>query len=152
MRGGLIQGNTYSVALWVNPSALTDFTTTFFGARTPDAWVSVLPRGHFWVNFNTTVWSGTAWYDAGTGLNIPAGSWSHLAFTVDQGHIVVCVDGVPRFTGDGFPDVFPNAAGIFSLGVNWWDPPYQGLMDELRVYEKALGPEEIAALASSGVP
>jgi arabinan endo-1,5-alpha-L-arabinosidase len=152
LRDKLIEGYTYSVALWVNPSALTDFTTTFFGARSPDSWVSVLPRGHFWVGFSTMVWSGTAWYDAGTGMNIPAGAWSHLAFTVDQGNIVAYVNGVPRFTGSGFPDVFTNAAGVFSLGVNWWDLPYKGLMDELRVYEKALGPEEIATLAAGAVP
>lgn len=150
MRDALINGYSYSVALWVNPSALTPFTTTFFGARDPNSWVSVLPMGHGFVDFHTMVWSGVAWYDADTGLNIPGGAWSHLAFTVDQGELRVYVDGVLTFAGGGFPDVFTGANGIFSLGVNWWDTPYAGSMDDLRVYERALTLAEISALAATG--
>ena len=31
--------------LWVRPDALTPFTTTFFGARDPNNWVSLVPQG-----------------------------------------------------------------------------------------------------------
>ncbi len=144
---GIISKNTYTVSLWLNPDQLTEFTTTFFGARTTDAWVSLLPKGHGWVGNASMVWSGTAWYDAGLGMNIPVGQWSHMAFTVNNGTLKVYVNGVQKFSGTNFPNVFTNNTGVFSLGVNWWDTPYKGLMDELRIYEIALTAEEVAALS-----
>ncbi len=144
---GLIASNTYTVALWLKPAQLTAFSTTFFGARTGDAWISLLPKGHDFVNNATMLWSGTSWYDAGTGMNIPAGQWSHLAVTVKSGAISVYVNGVKRFGGTNFPHVFTNTSGVFSLGVNWWDLPYKGSMDDLRIYGSALTDADIAALA-----
>ncbi|HYN87630.1 MAG TPA: LamG-like jellyroll fold domain-containing protein [Ardenticatenaceae bacterium] len=144
---GLIAGNSYSVALWLRPDQLTMFTTAFFGARDPNNWVSLLPMGGDFANRNTMVWSGTAWYDAPTGMQIPVGQWSHLAFTVQEGTLSVYVNGVQKFSRGGFPNVFTTTNGTFALGVNWWDVPYKGLIDDLRVYESALTPAEVAALA-----
>jgi arabinan endo-1,5-alpha-L-arabinosidase len=141
----LIASNRYSVALWVKPDQLTRFTTTFFGARDPNNWVSLVPMGP--VGDQTMVWSGTAWYDAPTGMQIKAGEWTHLVLTVQDGTIKVYVNGVQKFSGTNFPNVFTTTNGVFSLGVNWWDVPYKGLMDEVRVYESALTADEIAALA-----
>ncbi|QYF94207.1 family 43 glycosylhydrolase [Massilia sp. PAMC28688] len=144
---GLISSNTYTVSLWLKPAQLTAFTTTFFGARSTDAWISLLPKGHDFVNGASMLWSGTAWYDAGVGMNIPVGRWSHVAFTVNNGAINVYVDGMKKFSGTNFPNIFTNASGVFSLGVNWWDVPYKGSMDELRIYGSALSDAEVAALA-----
>lgn len=144
---GIISSNNYTVSLWLNPAELNAFTTSFFAARTTDSWVSLLPMGHGWVNGNTMLWSGTAWYDAGLGMNIPAGQWSHLAFTVNNGALNVYVNGVKRFSGTNFPNIFTTTNGIFSLGVNWWDVPYKGAMDELRIYETALTESQIQSLA-----
>jgi len=144
---GLISTNSYTVALWVKPAQLTALTPTFFGARTPDAWVSLLPMGHGFVNGATMLWSGTAWYDAGTAMNVPAGQWSHLAFSVNNGAVNVYVNGVRRFSGGSFPNVFTTVSGVFALGVNWWDTPYKGAMDELRIYNRALSDAEVAGLA-----
>lgn len=143
---GLIQSDAYSVALWVKPEKLTPFTTTFFGAMDNNHWVSVVPSGP--VNSNTMVWSGsTKWYDAVTGMTINTGEWTHLAFTVEGGTIKLYVNGTEKFKGTDFPHVFTSVAANFSLGVNWWDVPFQGLIDELRVYEGALSSVEIASLA-----
>jgi arabinan endo-1,5-alpha-L-arabinosidase len=144
---GLISGNTYTVALWLKPAQLTAFSTTFFGARTTDSWISLLPMGHGFVNGASMLWSGTAWYDAGLGMNIPVGRWSHLAFTVKNGAVNVYVDGVKKFSGAGFPNVFTTTTGVFALGVNWWDTPYRGSMDDLRIYGSALADADVAALA-----
>jgi arabinan endo-1,5-alpha-L-arabinosidase len=144
---GLISTNSYTVSLWVKPAQLTAFTPTFFGARTPDSWVSLLPKGHDFVGGATMLWSGTAWYDAGLGMNVPSGQWSHLAFSVNNGAVNVYVNGVKRFSGANFPNVFTTTGGVFALGVNWWDTPYKGSMDELRIYNRALSDGEVAGLA-----
>lgn len=144
---GLISTNNYTVALWLKPAQLTAFTPTFFGARSTDAWISLLPKGHDFVGGASMLWSGTAWYDAGLGMNIPVGRWSHLAFTVKNGALNVYVDGVKKFSGANFPHVFTNATGVFALGVNWWDTPYTGSMDDLRIYGSALSDADVAGLA-----
>jgi len=140
----LISSNSYSVSLWLKPEELTPFTTTFFGARDQNNWVSLVPNGP--VGGNTMVWSGSAWYDAITGMSIEVGEWTHLSFSVDNGAIRVYVNGVEKFAGENFPNVFTIADASFSLGVNWWDTPYKGMMDELRIYEGVLSPVEIANL------
>ncbi|WP_313638894.1 hypothetical protein [Paenibacillus sp.] len=40
---GLIDSNTYTVSMWLNPKQLTDATTTFFGAASINNWISFVP-------------------------------------------------------------------------------------------------------------
>lgn len=142
---GLISSNKYSVSLWLKPEQLTPYTTTFFGAKDNNNWLSLVPNGP--TGGNTMVWSGSStWYDAVAGMTINAGEWSHLAFTVDEGSVVVYVNGVQKFSGTGFPNIFTTTNGSFSLGVNWWDTPFKGLMDDLNIYEGALSPAQVANL------
>lgn len=144
---GLITSGSYSVSIWVKPEQLTAYTTTFFGAKDENNWISLVPSGP--VGSNTMVWSGSAsWYDAAAGMTIKAGEWTHLAFTVDSGNIHLYVNGIEKFSGAKFPNVFTTAGASFGLGVNLWDTPYKGLIDELRIYEGALSPEEVANLAA----
>jgi arabinan endo-1,5-alpha-L-arabinosidase len=143
----LIDSNQYSVSLWVKPEQLTTYTTTFFGAKDGNNWVSLLPKGP--VGDNTMVWSGSSvWYDGIAGLTIPTGSWTHLAYSVDNGTLSVYVNGELKFSGSNFPDIFTGTDSLFSLGVNWWDTPFKGQLDELQVYEGALSPSQIAELAN----
>ncbi|KQB93197.1 arabinanase [Geobacillus sp. PA-3] len=141
---GLVSSNQYSVSLWVKPEQLTTHTTTFFGAKDPNHWVSLVPQG--W-DGNTMLWSGSSpWYDGRTFWKIPTGQWTHLAFSVDNGAVKVYINGVEKFSGTNFPDIFNNTNASFALGVNWWDPPFKGLIDELRIYEGALTPSQVANL------
>ncbi|MEH7120302.1 family 43 glycosylhydrolase [Neobacillus vireti] len=143
---GLITGNTYSVSLWVNPDQLSQFTTTFFGAKDSNSWVSLVPKG--W-DGNTMLWSaGSSWFDGRTNELIPTGQWTHLAFTVNNRNVVVYINGVAKFTGTGISDVFTGSTGVFALGVNWWDTPFKGKMDDLRIYETSLTQEQVTQLAN----
>jgi len=142
---GLIVGDQYSVSLWIHPTALTQYTTTFFGARDSNNWVSIVPDGP--IEHQTMVWSGSSrWYDGTSGMTVDTDEWTHLALTVDKGTVRFYVNGEQKFNGTSFPDVFTSAGSSFSLGVNWWDPPFQGLIDELRIYDGVLGQSEIEEL------
>lgn len=143
---GLISSHSYSVSLWLKPEQLTNFTTTFFGAKSDSSWISLVPSN--WAG-QTMVWSNNdgAWYDALTGLTIKTNEWTHMALTVDNGKIIVYVNGVKKFEGNNFNNVFTTPDASFALGVNYWDIPFKGQMDELRIYEGALVPEEIVKLA-----
>jgi len=144
----LLTDHSYTLTMWLNPQALTTYTTAFFGYANLSSWISVVPRGHGGVGENTMLWSGTAWYDAGMGQRIALNSWSHLAVVVKNGDVTLYLNGQQRFAGTGFPNVF-GAAGSkgFGLGVNFWDTPYQGLLDEVRIYNEALSAEEVQQLA-----
>ncbi|MDC3417554.1 lipocalin-like domain-containing protein [Aquibacillus salsiterrae] len=143
---GLITDNTYSVSLWVKPEQITQFTTTFFGAESVNNWISIVPES--W-DRNTMVWShnGDRWYDAITGISIPVGEWSQLALTVNEGAAVFYINGEAKFSGGDFPDVFNSVDSVFGLGVNYWDSPFKGLMDEVRVYNGVALPwDEVLSL------
>jgi arabinan endo-1,5-alpha-L-arabinosidase len=60
---------------------------------------------------------------------------------------MVYVNGAQKFKGTNFANVLTTTTGTFALGVNWWDVPFKGAMDELHLYECALTAEEVAALA-----
>lgn len=141
---GMIDNYEYTVSMWLNPAVLTQFTTAFFGAQANDNWLSLVPWS--W-DGNTMLWSGSqAWYDASTGMQIPANDWTHVAFSVKQGGVNVYINGEARYTGGNFPDLFSGGEGVFTLGVNYWDIPFNGMVDELKVYEGALSATEIMNL------
>ena len=144
---GLIVGDQYTVSLWIHPTELTPFTTTFFGARDSNNWVSIVPDGP--IDHQTMVWSGSSrWYDGTSGMTVNTGEWTHLALTVDKGTVRFYVNGEQKYNGSGFPDVFTSASSSFSLGVNWWDAPFQGMIDELRIYDGVLSSVGIEELYS----
>jgi len=151
---GLITNYQYTVSFWINPTAITRFTPGFFaavneridGAGFPFStqWMSFLPES--W-DGNTMLWSGSdQWFDGSAGLRIQPNAWRHLAFSVDRGVVAVYIDGVRRFNAGTIADFFSTQAGIFALGVNYWDLPFNGMIDELKFYEAALSATEIRAL------
>lgn len=143
----LLTDHSYTVSLWLNPQELSMFSPAFFGFASTESWVSLVPRGHAGVNESTMLWSGTAWYDAGIGQKIPTNQWSHLAFTVNGGVVVVYLNGAAVFTGSNFPNVF-GAGGTngFALGVNYWDAAFKGSLDEVRIYSEALPATDVQQL------
>ncbi len=85
--------------------------------------------------------------------------WAHVMVTIDEGgQGVLYVDGVAEETFS--TSVRPDPNGRFSIGQEWdGDTPSQffdGLIDEVAVYDRALSPEEVyvvyadAALSDSG--
>ncbi len=150
---GLVDGSVYSFSLWLNPDALSAYTTALFGgpncdvgAEGCDSWVSVVPGG-LSPTGSTMLWSGTAWFDALTDMRIPTGQWSHFAAVHNNGTLRVYINGEERFNGSNFPDVFSGQSGArFWIGVNHWDPAYQGRIDELKFYREALTASEVNSL------
>jgi arabinan endo-1,5-alpha-L-arabinosidase len=147
---GLIRDHSYSISLWLNPSAVSQFTTAFFGWASETSWISVVPRGPGGAQ-NTMLWSGTAWFDGTFNTPIPVGAWSHLVMVVDSGTLRLYLNGQLVNTMAGFPNVFtPAPVTGFALGVNFWDLPYRGRIDQLKIYDEALVAENVAELYAEG--
>ncbi|UOQ87425.1 LamG domain-containing protein [Gracilibacillus salinarum] len=145
---GLINSYSYSVALWLKPSDLSGYTTSFFGASANNSWVSLLPNGF---GDETLLWSGEEWFDGSTGMQIPLDEWSHVVFTVDQGALTIYINGEKVSEMPKFPDVFTKLDAEFGLGVNYWDTPFQGLMDEVYIYNnQVLSQDQVTNYLAEG--
>lgn len=145
----LITDDSYTVSLWLNPRSITQFTPAFFGAASTESWISVVPAGP--VENQTMLWSGTDWFDGVTGQQIPTDQWTHFVAVNNSGELTLYLNGEQVFTGNGFPDVFtPAAAAEFGVGVNFWDAPFNGLVDQLAIYDLPLSAEDVQALFGTG--
>src|SRR5690625_734048 len=130
----LLTDATYTISVWLKPTRHRQHASAFFGEVNLDSWISVVPLGPG--DGNTMLWSGTAWYDGDAGRQIPVGTWTHFVAVNNNGELTLYLNGEETFRGSGFPDVFTSSeSSRFGLGVNYWDDPYHGLIDELRIYD-----------------
>jgi arabinan endo-1,5-alpha-L-arabinosidase len=153
----LITSNNYTVSLWLKPTALTDYTTAFFGGASANAWLSLVPS--MAGTAKTRVWANMdAFYDnAELSSRIPAGQWTHMVVMVDgenNNTIKLYMNGALQLESTGFPRVMTVAGETneFALGMNYWDTPFNGAIDELKVYTGTISNEKINALYQEGLP
>ena len=84
---------------------------------------------------------------------IPAGTWHHVTFTYESTAVTIYIDGVlaPLSTdtlSGAAPPVPPESGGLL---IGALAPPSEfalGALDEIRIYDRALVPDEIAMLAA----
>jgi hypothetical protein len=88
--------------------------------------------------------------------DVPVGEWIHLAGTYDNKTITLFVNGRPVKSAPGtvpfkFNDTNPVIIGgnTNRKGKTWVDC-FHGLIDEVRLYGRALDTEEVATLATDG--
>ncbi|PUA26755.1 MAG: beta-xylosidase [Cellvibrio sp. 79] len=151
----LITTNSYSVSLWLKPDAFTNYTTAFFGGSAATAWISLVPSMNG--SNKTRLWGDMGGYfDKGElATRIPDGKWTHVAFTVDgdkNDTLKIYINGALQLDVPGVPRVFTVVGETteFALGVNYWDTPFNGAYDELKVYTGAITAESITALYQEG--
>lgn len=153
----LISTNSYTISLWLKPTAFTDYTTAFFGGANANYWLSLVPS--MAGTAKTRVWAnGPSFYDnAELGNRIPAGQWTHIVIMVDgenKNTIKLYVNGALQVESTDFRRVMTVAGDTneFALGVNYWDTPYNGAIDELKVFTGTISTEKINSLFKEGTP
>ena len=76
---------------------------------------------------------------------LPVGVWTHLAATYDKSTLRLYVNGV-QVASTAVTGTLINSTGALRIGGNTvWGEYFSGLIDEVRVYERALSAAEIAA-------
>jgi hypothetical protein len=150
-------GGGLTVELWVKPSDLSQW-------RPLVEWNNGSAYGaHFWMNVNyggslgpgslygnLVDASGTHHY-VGTGAVLEADVYQHVALTYDRS------SGVARIYRDGVQIVETNV-GVFTpqtsydlyLGARPGALPFQGRMDEVGIYDRALDASEIQGIFNAG--
>ena len=74
--------------------------------------------------------------------------WHHIGLVWDGSQRMLCADGV--VVAEDTLDGLEASAGALYIGVgnNWADGSFfSGLIDDVRIYDKALSADEIVALA-----
>jgi hypothetical protein len=84
---------------------------------------------------------------------VSAGQWHHVCGTYDGTTVRLYVDGVLDGIAGYTGSISFNTTAV-AIGENLERPgrPWNGLIDDVRVYNHALSPAEVAALANSAVP
>ncbi|MGJ8691393.1 MAG: LamG-like jellyroll fold domain-containing protein [Thalassotalea sp.] len=150
----IITSEQYSLALWIKPTVKTDYTAAFFGGS-GDRWLSVVPQHNnteigplnsstIWVGFNG--W----WNDFNFGESVFSSSaWTHIVIAVDGSNAKVYLNGVEAMSNSEFPNLF--ATGLtteWGIGVNYWDTPFNGAVDELKFFYETIDATKVTELYS----
>jgi len=73
---------------------------------------------------------------------LPVDSWTHLAATYDQTMLRLYVNGVQVATGAQTAAVSTSNAAL-TIGADFYGEFFQGILDEIRIYDRALSVSEI---------
>ena len=138
-------GENYTVSLWVKPDGniQTNTPVLFLGYHDPEKWVSVSGENN---NSFCKVWTkdenaGLNWVTVASG-SIPAGEWTQLTLTQKGSTLTAYLNGVAIGSGTAARALSGENQGIY-LGVNNWDAEFKGLIDDVKIYNQVLEPEEI---------
>jgi RHS repeat-associated protein len=140
----------FTISFWTNPDELSNWNS-FVGAQTNTN--SSNPWGGF--VFHTTA-DGTVYtgiIDQPNLLVLPKGTmlkqkWQHFVFTFDRGTGTLYKDGKPLGSSTNMP--YPQPwKGLIIGGTPITAPcSFNGSIDDLRVYDRAISPLEVQQLAA----
>ena len=98
-----------------------------------------------------TAWGGPAYtiaafenyYDAKAPSPLLSNSWTHLAATLGNGELKIYVDGDQKGSAFTYDAIFPSNLPLRIGGEQFTDTRYKGIIDEVRIYNRALTRAEI---------
>jgi hypothetical protein len=145
-----------TVAAWIN---INSFKNAFAGIVHKGTRTDFADEAYslqFWSN-NQIYWGITT--ASGAHPNVmsptapPAGEWVHVLGTWDSSAMKLYVNGVQVATGAGVESI--RSPGAFNIGAQLNASPYysfDGLIDDVRVYNRSLTAAEAAAIAAGAPP
>lgn len=150
-----LTGEEYTLSFWLKDDNAPAYTGAVFfcdDAHQDSQWISVTPSG--WLgHLGPMTWSfdnGTYYDNYNNTAQMQQGVWTHITVTARDGQATIYVNGNVICSG-GIAQVASQVDNLF-LGVNYWDTPIQGAMDELYLYDKAMSAQEVAALYQGNAP
>ena len=154
---------SYAVSLWIRPDSLSQFGPIV--AASPDFVSGV------WLNMTTVeddhksrIWSRRQdldiwpWEDKADVFTL--GRWQHMIISVDgdrnglgsnsiRGSLYI--DGERVSQGDVAVGILENGGAVY-IGANAWDPYFDGLVSDVRVYDKSLTMAEAREVYEDSLP
>lgn len=145
-------GAPFSVELWFRPEVVDDRVRRLFDRGAPSDTSGYLVQFHSGTILTEMrgVDGGTAGYADGPAPSV--GAYHHLVVTYDGAKMRLYVNGGLAGEGNGGVDVGSPEDALLVIGdiVSTSYFKYQGLVDELAIYDKALLPNRVAAHFAAG--
>ncbi len=169
--------NTYTLSYDVYYATYSQYSPVLFLADNWDATALWASFGNGWqadLSYAAGIWvndvpnanPGTwmdIWQSGGTPELVDADknwvSWTNITYVIDNGAVAVYVNGSPielapaadgaaKAATDSLVNVVTENSRLF-LGVNAWDTPLTGAVDNLYIYDRALTADDVAELVNS---
>ncbi|HET8755556.1 MAG TPA: LamG-like jellyroll fold domain-containing protein [Solirubrobacteraceae bacterium] len=136
-------GPGMTLEAWVKPTTTNDWRTVLLKERPGQLAYSLYASGDS-ARPLAEIAAGSQRDARGT-ASLPVGVWTHLAATYDRSTLRLYVNGT-QVSSTAVTGTLLNSSGALRIGGNTvWGEYFSGLIDEVRVYERALGAAEIAA-------
>ena len=148
---------TATVAFWMKPTlSLAD--TRLWGHLNVTTPPHLFGAPRLETNGTLQAWPGTTWQDISPVGAITAGQWHHVAFTWAGDNLVSYVNGSPvggltipfHFNQDTFGN--PVDFGIGAKYINVYGQSFDGVMDDVAVWNQALTSTQVGILAGGAAP
>ena len=146
--GNVITDSKYTVSFRMKAKAFTACTSAMFinsGTKSSEKWVSA-PFGDV-SGGGTMIWSkaGSSYTKTSSTGVLSTDKWHQIAIAADGTNASIYIDGVKTGSGS-VADIVTDSTDTY-LGVNFWDTPFNGLIDDLYIYNgTTLSDNQIMAL------
>ena len=125
---------------WVKPEAATDWRTVIFKESAGHSAYALYANGETDV---PSVYLGGVSGALGTS-ELDPGKWAHLAATYDGANLRLFVNGTPAGALPHEGDLSATDGPLTFGGNHVWGEHFRGLIDEVRVYNRALSAAELS--------
>jgi hypothetical protein len=143
----------FSIEAWLQPATVAvagdDYRSALGslgnGDNGPTGWHLYQQPNQTWalILWNAS-WSGTGWF-TDFDDTIVAQNWYHVVIAYDGTLFGLYVNGASRFASP-YPDFVPNSDSPLVLGWGYSPKnPFDGVIDDVAVYNKALTPAQVQA-------
>jgi serine/threonine protein kinase len=136
----------FSIALWASFSAVSNtqaFLACEKGHRDVERWMFCLRDGRLRWHMDEggkPVWLGAAKFSP------VIGRWYHLAVTRQGDQFRSYIDG-DEVSSEVWSGEVPRVVAPLTIGNAWGGLCFSGLLDDVRIYKRALAPEELRTLS-----
>jgi len=140
-----------TIAAWVKVTAHNTWARIFDFGSGSNTYMFLAPQGSgSQLRFAIST-SGNQAEERIDGPALPAGVWKHVAVTLSGKTGILYVDGVEVARNENMtlkPSDLGNTTNNYIGRSQFPDPYFNGLIDEFKIFSRALSPEEIAQLAN----
>ena len=140
-----------TISAWVRPSAHTPWTTVVLKETSGDLAYALYanddgsrPAGYVQIGGVHGVATGTA--------VVPINTWTHLTYTYDGARMRLYVNGTLVRTVTRTGNIVLSTGALRIGGNSSWGEYFTGLIDDVRVYNRALSLAEVQADMATPVP
>ena len=142
-------GENFTVSMWVKTDDIfpENRVVAFLGYHNPEKWIAVSGgepnKGSsamckFWAH-DTTKYTSHHTFKT---MDIYAGDWHQLTLTGSADEVAAYLDGALVGTGESNSPLVGENQDIY-IGVNYWDTEFEGLVDEVNVYNCTMTADQV---------